>query len=78
MLKYLLISPLALDLLWAFQISTQITTISDLGEALITLDLDARTTLLKICINLIILSTILEVIRILVFLMRYGMFKILR
>ena len=39
---------------------------SDLGKALITLGLDVRITLLKICVVLISLSTILEVMELLV------------
>jgi len=40
--------PLALLLLWTFQMSIQMIDISDLGETLITLGLDTKVILLKI------------------------------
>ena len=45
-----------------FQISTQMTTMSDLGDALIIWDFDISIMLLKICVSLITLSMISEVI----------------
>ena len=45
---YLLIKDLALEPLYASQISIQMITMSNFGETLITLGFDMRTTLLKI------------------------------
>ena len=53
-------------------------TISDFSNALITHGLDTRVTLLKICVNLMMDSTILELICVLVFSTMYRIPMILR
>ena len=68
MLKYLFISILAFVLFWKSQISTHMTAMSDLGDTLIIYGQDARTTLLKIWMVLMIFSTISAIIGRLVFL----------
>ena len=60
-LKHLLISILALLPLWTFQISIQMIDMSNLGNTLITLGLDAKDMLLKIWFCLRIDSISLEV-----------------
>ena len=56
-LKHLLIRPLALTPLWAFQMLIHTIAISDLGDTLITLGLKARVVLSKIWFCLMISST---------------------
>ena len=53
--------PLALLPLWTFQMSIQMIDISDLGETLMTLSLDAKVILSKIQFYFKILSMSLEV-----------------
>ena len=74
----MLIKYLALIPLWAFQISIQIITILDLGNALITCGFDAKHILLKICIDWIIDLTLLEFIEKLVSSLIYEISMILR
>jgi len=75
---YLLIKDLALELLCASQISIQMTTMSNFGEALIILGFDVRTTSLKMWVDYKIYSTISEKTRALVSSMMYGIHNILR
>ena len=60
-LKHLLMSILALLLLWTFHMSIQTIDMSNLGETLITLGLDTKLTLLKIWFCLRTTLTSLEV-----------------
>jgi len=70
--------PLALVLLWVSYISTQIIAMFNFGDTLMTHGLDVRRISLKICIDLMIDSTILELIDILVFSKIYRIPMILR
>jgi len=65
-LKHLLIKHLAFVLLWASYISTQMISMLDLGDILMTCGLDTRHTSLKICVDLMIDSTMLELMETLV------------
>jgi len=69
----LLIKPLAFVPLWAFHISIQIATISDLGDALIICGFEVRHTSLKIYMDLMIAMTTPELIGMLVSSIIYRM-----
>jgi len=70
--------PLALVLALTFQMLIQMIDISDLGETLIILGLEAKIILLKMWFSLIIVLTTLVIIGVLVFSIKYGILMILR
>ena len=78
MLKHLLMSVLAFKLFWKFQISIQITAMSDFWETLIMYGHEVKTMLLKMCVDLMILLMISEKMEKLVSLMKYGILRIFK
>jgi len=78
MLKHLLINSLALESLWASQISIHITAISNFRKTLIIQDFNVRTISLNMWDEYKTLLTMLAEIEMFVFLMRYEISKILR
>ena len=78
MLKYLLTRHLVLLLLWTFYIFSYMIVISDLSDILITWDFEASRILLKIWLFFNINLTILELMGMLVFSIKYGISMIFR
>ena len=78
MLKHLLMSVLVFKLFWKFQISIQITAMSDFWETLIMYEHEVKTMLLKMCVDLMILLMISEKMEKLVSLMKYGILRIFK
>jgi len=78
MLKHLLIKPLVLEPLWTSQILIQMIDMSDLGETLMNLSLDAKMISLRMWFFLMIFLTTLEEMRVLVSSKKKGILMILR
>ena len=78
MLKYLLTRHLVLLLLWTFYIFSYMIVISDLSDILITWGFEASRILLKIWLFFNINLTILELMGMLVFSIKYGISMIFR